>query len=167
MSLDIFFQSARFTGKSAIKKNPFTGEAMTVNPAEPLTAAEVKALRTVLKQVHAKGPDDDGCYAIDLKDGGTAEVYADKLKSGCMISLGGITPDLSQFLLDFLKAGNWVMLPAMEDAVAIAASPECVKGVPDDFPRLVICNSAKEVAVLLTKGVKAWQKYRNQVVRGG
>lgn len=167
MSFDIFFQTARFTGKPVVKKNPFTGENQTVIPEEPLTAAEVKAVRTVLKEVHAQGPDEHGCYVVELEDGGRAEVYADKLKSGCMVSLGGITPDLSQFLFDFVKAGNWVMIPAMEDAVAITASPGSVKGVPDEYPMLVTCDSAKEVAVLLTKGVKAWQKYRDQVVRGG
>jgi hypothetical protein len=167
LSFDIFFQTARFTGKPVVRKNPLTGEAQTVVSEEPLTAGEVKAVRRVLKGVKARGPDEHGCYVVELEDGGRAEVFADKLKSGGMVSLGGITPDLSEFLFDFLKAGKWVMLPAMEDGVAITASPGSVKGVPDDFPRIVACDSAKEVAVLLTEGVKAWQKYRDRVVRGG
>lgn len=166
MGFDIVFQTARFTNKPVVKKNPFTGKDQTVIPEEPLTPAEVKAVKKVLKEVPAQGPDEQGCYIVELEDGGRAEVFADKLKSGCMVSLDGITPDLSQFLFDFMKAGNWVMLPAMEDVGAITASPGSVKGLPDDFPELVACNSAKELAVLLTKGVKAWQKYRDQVVRG-
>jgi hypothetical protein len=84
-----------------------------------------------------------------------------------MIALRGITPEISQFLFDFLKAGNLVMVPAMEHAVAITASPGSVRGVPDDFPRLVTCGSAQETAVLLCEGVQAWQAYRDQVVHGG
>jgi hypothetical protein len=166
MSFDIFFHTGRFSGEPVVKKNTFTGKPQTVIPEEPLTAAEVRAVRQVLRRVGAQGPDEYGCYVVGLEDGGGAEVFADKLKSGCMVSLRGITPDLTRFLFDFLKAGNWVMLPAMEDAVAITTSPGSVKGVPDDFPRIVACDSADEVGVLLTKGVKAWQGYRDQVAGG-
>ena len=37
-----------------------------------------------------------------------------------------------------------------------------------DEPALAVgCESANDVAVLLTKGVKAWQQYQDQVARGG
>lgn len=166
MSFDIFFQTGRFAGKPVVKKNPFTGKAQTVFPEEPLTAAEVKAVRQVLKGIDAQGPDKHGCYIVELADGGGAEVFADKLKMGCMVALRDITPHLIQFLFDLLKAGNWVMLSPLEDAVAITASPGIVKGVPDEFPKVVVCNTTDELGVLLTKGVKAWQKHRDKVVRG-
>jgi hypothetical protein len=82
-----------------------------------------------------------------------------------MVTLRGITPNLTQFLFDLLKAGKWVMIPVMEDLVAITASPESTKGIPEDFPRIVVCNSPHEMGLLLTNGVKAWQRYRDQVVR--
>src|SRR5262249_55668300 len=154
-SFDIFFQTSRFSAKPVVKKNPFTGEAQSVCPQEPLTAAEVKAVRQLLKRVAAQGPDEHGCYVVQFDDGGGAEVYADKLKDGCMVAIGGMTPALAGFLFDLLKAGNWVMLPAMEDNVAITTSPGSMKDVPDDFGKIVACNSAAEVGVLLTKGVRA------------
>jgi hypothetical protein len=163
MSFDIFFQTGRFTGKPVLKKNPFTGEAQTVLPEETLNAAEITAVRQALKRVAPQGPDEHGCYVVELADGGGAEVVASKLQTGCMVALRGITPNLIDFLYELLKAGNWVMLPVMEDAVAITASPRGMKGVPDDFPTIVACNSADDMGVLLTKGVKAWQKYRDQV----
>jgi hypothetical protein len=58
------------------------------------------------------------------------------------------------------------MLPAMEDNVAITTSPESMKGIPDDFPAVVVCNSVEELAVLLADGVGAWEKYRDHVVGG-
>jgi hypothetical protein len=127
---------------------------------------EERAVREVLKKVNAKWKDQGSCV-IEFNDGGAAEIFAEVLTSGCMIALRGITPDVSQFLFEFLKAGNWVMLPAMEDAVAITASPGGVKNVPHDFPRLVACDSASELTVLLSDGMETWQKYRDQVADGG
>jgi hypothetical protein len=167
LGFDIFFQPCRFSGRPVVKNNPFTGEVMSILPEEPLSDAEVKAVRQVLKQVEALGPDEYGCYVVELKDGGGAEVFADDLKTGCMVTLRGITPILIHFLFDLLKAGNWVMLPAMEDTVAITTSPGSMRGVPADFPRIVPCNAADEVGVLLRDGVQAWQEYRDRVVGGG
>ena len=79
----------------------------------------------LLKRV-AQGPDEYGNYRVELLDGGRAEVSGDHLEMGCMVTLRGLTPNLTQFLFDFLKAGSWVMLPVMEDLVAItAASRPC------------------------------------------
>jgi hypothetical protein len=119
----------------------------------------LKRVQQVLKQAGAQGPDKHGCYVISLADGGTAEVFAKDLHRACMVAVRGITAHLTQFLFDLLQAGNWVMLPAMEDSVALTTSLESVKGIPDDFPKIIIVTSAEDVGVLLTKGVKAWQKY--------
>jgi hypothetical protein len=167
LSFDIFFQTCRVAAQPVVKKSTFTGEAETVLPEEPLSAAEVQAVRKVLEKVQAQGPDEHGCYVVELEDGGGAEVFADKLQTGCMVALREITPSLLHFLFDLLKAGNWVMLPAMEGDIAITTAPGSIRGLPEDFPKVVVCNSANEMGVLLTKGVKAWQRYRDQVVDGG
>ncbi len=78
-----------------------------------------------------------------------------------MVAVRGITPELTQFLFDMLQAGNWVMLPVTEDFVAITTAPESIKGIPDGFPEIVTVNTADEVAVLVHKGVQAWQEYRD------
>jgi len=158
VSFDIFFQPCRFTGSSVEQKNPFTGEVRSVLANEPLNSAELEAVRKVLWQAKAGGPDEQGCYVVQLGDGGGAEVFGDDLATGCMVALRGMTPDLSRFLYNLLKAGNWVMLPAMEDAMAITAAPGAMRGIPDDFPRVVACNSAEELAALLAGGIGAWEK---------
>jgi hypothetical protein len=164
MSFDIFFQTGRFGEKRVPKKNPITGKAKMVFPEEPLSTAEVDAVRELLKRVEARGPDEYGCYRVELADGGNAELSAGNLEWGCMATLRGITPNLTHFLFDLLKAGNRVMLPVMEDLVAITASPGSTKGIPEDFPKIVVCNSPDEMRLLLTNGVNAWQRYRDQVV---
>jgi hypothetical protein len=166
MSFDIFFQPGRFGGKPVKQKNPFTGEEQSVVPNEPLTLAELKAVRAVLKKAGAKEPDDFGCYVVKVADGGEAEVFGEKLAEGCMVALRGLTPGLVTFLMDLLKAGNWVMLPAMEGNPAITASPDHLKGIPKDFPEVITCTSADSLGVLLSGGFGAWKNYRDQVVRG-
>jgi hypothetical protein len=165
MSFDIFFQPCRYGGKPVTRTNPFTGKEETVLPKEPLTAAELKAVRRVLKRVQARGPDSDGCYVVESADGGAAEVFGSDLANGCMVALRGLTPGILQFLLDLLHAGKWVMYPAMEDVVAVTTSPEHMWGMPDDFPEVVTCNSADELGALLSDGFGAWKKYRDRVVR--
>jgi hypothetical protein len=163
MSFDIFFQPCRFGDRPIERMNPLTGKPQSSLPNEPLTPAELDAVRHLLERTEAAGPDEHGCYVVRFGDGGGAEVFGGDLRTGCMVAVRGITPDLLQFLIDLLRAGNWVMLPAMEGDIAITASPESLRGVPDGFPRVVICDSAEELGVLLTDGFGAWQRYRDQV----
>lgn len=164
MSFDIFFQPVRYSGKTLKKKNPFTGQVQSVLESDPLTPAEVQAVRAVLKEAGAKQADEFGCYALRVADGGEAEVVGENLAESCMVALRGLTPGLVTFLMDLLKAGNWVMLPAMEGNPALTAAPDHLKGVPKDFPEITTCTSADELGVILTNGLGAWQRYRDQVV---
>ncbi len=164
MSFDIIFRPCRYKGIVVEKTNPFTEEVQTVLANEPLNAAELRAVKKVLKQAKAPCPAEHGCYFVELDDGGGAEVFGSDLETGCMVALRGMTPDLCRFLYALLKAGNWVLIPAMEDAVAITASLRSIRGVPDDFPRIVVCNSVEELAALLADGVRVWAQYRDQFV---
>ena len=166
MSFDIFFQPCRFGSQPIRKTNPFTGETQSVLPNEPLSPAELAAVRRVLDTAAVQQADDAGHCVVRAGDGGEAEVFCGNLAGGCMVALRGITPGLLQLLLDLLKAGNWSMVPAMEDAVAIVPSPQAVQSVPDDFPPTVVCDSAEDLGRLLSEGFTAWKKYRDQVVGG-
>src|ERR1019366_5550534 len=106
MSFDIFFQPCRFSGGTVETKNPFSGEIQSNLLNEPLSPTELQAVQRVLKQATAHGPDEYGCYVVELEDGGVAEVFADNLETGCMAAIRSITPDLSKFLYDLLEAGN-------------------------------------------------------------
>jgi hypothetical protein len=167
MSFDIFFQSCRFGATVVEKESPFTGDTGPVFPIEPLTAAELGAVQAVLTKATTHGPDEFGCHVVGFEDGGGAEVFADSLETGCMVAVRRITPGLLQFLIDLLKAGNWGMIAAMEDSVFVVTSMESAKGVPDDFPEIVVCNSADELGVLLSRDFATWKKYRDQIVGDG
>src|SRR4051812_35308962 len=100
MSFDIIFQPCGSAGAAVEETNPFTGEVQSVRYNESLNAAELKAVQKVLKQAKASGPDERGCYVVELADGGGAEVFGNDLGTGCVVALRGITPDVSQFLFD-------------------------------------------------------------------
>jgi hypothetical protein len=167
MSFDIFFQPCRF-GRTPIETwDQFTGKSRPVFPNEPLTASELQAVQAVLDKAAVHRPDNTACHAVRVEDGGRAEVFARDLGNGCMVAVRGITPGLLGFLLELLTAGNWSMIPTMEDTVAIVPSLEAVKSVPDDFPTTIVCNSADELGVLLSGGFSAWKRYRDLVSGDG
>lgn len=166
MSFDIFFQPCRYGTELVEQRNPVTGQVKSVLPNEPLTPAELQAVQSVLDRVTIHRPNKSGCHVVGVEDDGKAEVFGDDLGSGCMVALRGITPALLQFLIDLLRAGNWSMVAVMDDIVAIVSSLESVKSVPDDFPKIIVCNSADELGILLSGGFAAWKKYRDQAVGG-
>ena len=63
----------------------------------------------------------------------------------------------------FGKESMKIKNPLMEDAVVITTSPGSIWGIPADFPRIVVCNSVDELAVLLAGGIQTWKKSRVQV----
>jgi hypothetical protein len=72
-----------------------------------------------------------------------------------MFALRGVTPALVRLMFDILVAGNWVILPALEGSGAIAATMDAIRGVPEGFPDIVICETADALGALLTGGVEA------------
>ena len=78
----------------------------------------------------------------------------------------GLSPDCLQFLIDLLKAAEWVMLPAMEGNPAIVTSPGLASEFSDSFPE-VVCNSPEELGAVLSGGYESWERYRDQVMGEG
>jgi hypothetical protein len=164
MSFDIFFQPCRFDTEPVEVTNEFTGKTTTERPSIPLSAAELAAVRSALDRPGVSKPDrDDDTYSVDCADGGSAQVFAADLQKSCMFAVYGLTPELVSIMFDVLRAANWVMIPAMEDLMAIAASPDSVQGAPDDFLPVVVCSSATELSTLLIDGFDAWKRYRDRI----
>ena len=163
MQYEFLFQPCRYDGTKVEAQNPFTGKPWLVPTNEPLTAAELNAVHAVLDKVAAQGPDEFGCYVAVLDDGCEINVYANDLDRGCMVTFRWLPASLFRFAVDLLKAGNWTMLPAIESTVAVVSSLESVKGIPDGFPPIVICDSPEELRILVTEGVDAWEKHRDIV----
>ncbi len=134
-----------------------------------------EAVLAVLKTEKFKGPDNYGFYLVEFADGNQVELNAQGLDgscgfTGCCFHIRGMSSNLVRFIFEVAKAGDMVMLPAMQDFVPILSAP----GQEDELPKKlagnklppVRCGSPEELCSLLSGGYKGWQKYRDQIVGG-
>jgi hypothetical protein len=137
-------------------------------------SAEVgrRAVLQVLKGATYRGPDQFGFYVVSLPEGGDVEFSASGLESqdsfnGCAFHVRGFSDSLAKFIFDIARAGDMVIIPAMEGNPLILLSeaqrphvhPDALKSL-----RPVVVNSAQELAALLGGGFGAWSRYRDQVL---
>ena len=167
MSYDVFFQTCRFDGAMERRESLFTHKPVDVPRSAPLTDEEEDAVRGVLARACPGGPDPQDGWVLELADGGAGEVYGTNLRDGCMFALRDLTPDLVKVMFDVLVAGRWVMLPAQEKLGAIVATKDAVHRAPRDFPKVVVCETADALGVLLAGGADAWAKVRERSGGGG
>lgn len=151
MSFDVFLQ--RFVG----------GE-----PAE----VRRESVRPVLMASSHSGPAEYGYFIVTFPDGVDVELSAKGLDgsssfTGCAFHVRGLSSNLAAFIFEIAKAGDMVVLPAMEDFVPILSAPGQRNELPPDLQASergpIWCRSASELEVLLSGGYAAWQKYLNQV----
>ena len=170
MSFDIYYQTCNLGTGTARRKNPFTGAIESVPIDDGLSVSERAAVETLLRSSGATGPDQFGCYVLDLPDGGSAEVFARGLGGaepfdGLMVAARSLTLGLASFLWELCRAGNMVAMPVMEEEVAAVASEAQRARVQSRWPEAVVVGSASEFSHLLNGGFAAWQSYRDQVAR--
>jgi hypothetical protein len=161
MSFDIHYHTCNLGTRTGERKNPFTGEMQAAPVDDGLTDAERAAVRKLLKAAGAAKPDEFGCYAVEFKDGGSADVFASELAGseqcdGLMVSLHGLTPAVVVFLYELCRAGNMAATPIMEDEVVVVATEELRRRVQGRWPAAVVVGSPEEFARLLSGGVAAW-----------
>jgi len=132
------------------------------------------AVREVLGATDYSGPDEFGFYLVTFPDGVDVEFSARGLESegdftGCAFHIRGFGSHLVKFILEVARAGNMVMMPAMEGNPLILVSEHQKADVPPEaleHLRPVVVNSANELEALLTGGFEGWSAYRDQAVRG-
>lgn len=163
MSFDLFYRPCRLGAEPTDRKNPFTGAIQASLPVLPLTSKEVAAVHGVLAGAGARGPDEFGCFVVELGDGGEAEVFASEVEAGCMVAVRGLTADLLLFLFDLLRAADWALLPAMEGNPAIVTSAGLARAFANDTPE-VVCGSREELGAILSGSFEAWSKFGDRVV---
>jgi hypothetical protein len=129
---------------------------------------------TVLQTFKFSGPDKFGYYIVDFPDGSTVEFSAKGLDgstgfTSCAFHIHRMSPLLVSFILEIAKAGDLVILSAMEDFVPILSSQEQRQQLPLDLaqndPEPVVCGSAAELESLLSRGYAGWQTYRDQITK--
>jgi len=152
MSFDVFLQ--RFAG----------GESARVD-RQPLLA--------VLKSASYRGPDDFGFYVVEFADGVDVEFSAKGLESedpftGCAFHIRGFGDGLMQFMFDIARAGDMVIIPAMEGNPLVLVAEGQRRNVPADLQesfQSIVVASAGELGAILSGGFKGWSAYRDRVFR--
>lgn len=123
-------------------------------PAEVDRQAVSEALRTTTY----RGPDEFGFYVVAFPDGVDVEFSARGLESdesftGCAFHIRGSGDHLMQFVFDVARAGDMVILPAMEGNPLVLVSEAQRTDLPTDIVdgfEPILVRSPEELAAVLT-----------------
>ena len=161
------------TSTSALERPPISFDVFLQRfQAGEKAEADRAAVLAVLEEHEYSGPDRFGFYCVRFRDGTEAEFSAGSPETsepfyGCAFHLRGISPELCAFVYAVARAGDMVILPAMEDFTPILVSSSQAAELPgslsEEFPPPALCSSSEDLEVLLNKGHAGWVKYRNHV----
>jgi hypothetical protein len=136
--------------------------------------AEVDRLpvREVLRAATYRGPDDFGFYVVAFPDGVEVEFSARGLESEksfteCAFHIHGIGDGLMKFVFDVARAGDMVIIPAMEGNPLVMVSESQGASVPVDVSaslQPILVRSPGELGAVLTSGVEGWSTYRAHIL---
>jgi hypothetical protein len=114
------------------------------------------ALKTVLADVRATGPDEDGWFSVVLPDGGSLEICLRRLDKdldldACTVVLRRLSSEAAQFLYRLMSEGELILLPP-----AIATSAKDAEMVTTPWPNVQVVQSASELQEILIRGPYEW-----------
>ena len=132
MSFDVFLQRFEYGASAAVRR---------------------EAVREVLGRASCHGPDEFGFYLITFPEGVEVEFSARGLESdetftGCAFHIGRFGDGLMKFILDVARAGDMVIVPAMEGNPLILVSKDQQFQVPPEVLeqlRPVVVESSGEL----------------------
>jgi hypothetical protein len=126
------------------------------------------AIRAVLNRaVHKKIR--PGRYRIRSAEGTEFELEAAGLNgdmefTGCSFHLREMNWPTLEFILSFARAGDMIVLPAVEDFVPILSRPEqkvhLPEGIRESGPEPVLCETAGELEAALETGFNQWLRFK-------
>ena len=128
----------------------------------------------VLETAVLTGADKFGFYIVKFPDGLNVELSGAGLDgagsfTGCAFHIRGMSPHLIKIILLVAKAGDLVILPALENVVPILTSLQQKLDLPSDLaqrsPGPVVCGSPGELEALLSGGYGGWRNYFHQALK--
>jgi hypothetical protein len=168
MSVTLILQPCQFTGAQVAKKNPFTGKEQITHPTHPLAESQMQSIHRVLSKYTTEKQGEDGelrviVFGEGAYQGSLIEVDVSDLANGCTMTLRGESPELYPFLFELLKTADWMIIASQSELLAIVESFDRLKNVPPDFMKIVQCESPKQLASFLGRGIQEAENYRRQV----
>jgi hypothetical protein len=122
----------------------------------------VAALGSSLKRVGTN-------FNLETTDGGWAEVYGldEDPFDGCMFALhGDLSPLVADRIVAAARAGRCAIYWPADEMLFAYPDPATLSDLPSDpdAPTPVHCESGATLRLLVSSGLDAWNKYRDQVV---
>jgi hypothetical protein len=122
----------------------------------PLSHSCRTALKSVLANARAKGPDDDGWFIAELPDGGSVQICLRRLDDDPDLDAGTVvlrrlTPEAAQLVHRLMSVGHLILLP-----LAITSSTTEAQTVTVPWPHVRVVESPLELYDILTRGPYEW-----------
>ena len=150
MSLDLHVRpclGVRTSKRGAI--HPFTGQPKTIADPIPLQRARVQAVRAVVERSDARGPDPEGVYSLVPPAGGV-EIWAGDVAKGVPVHGASRPDDGGAGAACVRRDGRRRLADPRPRLVAVAPNVACARRVLAEAGEVVIVESAKELAVVLS-----------------
>ena len=84
--------------------------------------------------------------------------------TGCSFHLTEVNWEILDFILSFARAGDMIVLPAVEDFIPILSRPEqkshLPEGIRDNGPEPILCETAGELETALETGFSHWLRFK-------
>jgi hypothetical protein len=169
MTFNIHFHTCHLSKRVRKGINPFTKEPVLFPIDRGLNASERKAVRSLLAEVNAIGPNPDGYYKVTFADGGIANACIGSLDGkhpsiAFYVEVEVMTDELVAVLYKLAQSGNMAIIPDMQDAVPLLTSPAMDQLMRDRWPDALVIDSPAQLEKLLRKGYEEWVRYRDQVL---
>jgi hypothetical protein len=137
---------------------------------------DASAARKVLDRLPYTHEAQSNHYDIRFPDGSHVELSSGGLHNeekfdGAMFILraGSLSPTVMQLIYDFALAGRLAVFPAMDPPLVLLPLSEMLNDLPPDVLqdiRPINFSSGQELGILLSRGFRAWEQYRDQVISG-
>jgi hypothetical protein len=122
------------------------------------------ALKAVLAQAGATGPDEDGWFSVSLADGGSMGLCLRRLDEdhrldGATVHLRRLSVDVSGLLFALLSKAELLLLP-----MVIAASHQEAEAISAPWPRVRIVETAGDLYDIIQRGAFDWWFNRRDIL---
>ncbi|PQO36552.1 hypothetical protein [Blastopirellula marina] len=168
MSLELRLSSRHWSCDPIERFDDQTGLPIQERPHLPMTPAEQSAVKALLDDA-AGEPIETAGGVVRLSDGGDFQVACAGEKPRYVEEFTlrvdrELTPNLLDFVISLLDAGNLILLTSPPDQAAISLKEANFDDAPETMQPRAICHSREELKEILQNGVSADQRLPGKTV---
>ncbi|MCC9605952.1 hypothetical protein LOC68_20330 [Blastopirellula sp. JC732] len=167
MSLELRLSSRHWSCDPIETVDAATGKMVMERPHLPMTPSEQSAVKALLDEAAGQSIEEARGF-VHLKDGGdfqvTCENYQPQYVEEFTLRVEhGLTPDLLDFLISILDAGN-LILTSQRDGSSISLKEANFDDAPETVKPRAVCHSRDELKAILEHGIRDDQRLATKSV---